>query len=446
MDHMETIPFSKGFKLKLAGMPDPSIIRLSRPATVGVSALDIPHIRPKLLVKENDPVKTGTPLFCDKRDTTIQFVSPGTGTVKKILFGPRRRLLEVVITLDAMDDFVAFDPVSLQSLGRVSNQELTDRLKQGGMWQALRQLPARDTADSETPPPLVIVCLNGNDLFSPHPGLLLQDRVREFEFGLALLKRFSDRVIVAARKRSFPLLAPVRHLITHQVSDTYPAWDPGAILYHIKTAAEENTAWYIHAEGLIRMARFLETGRYPVETMVTVTRGQDKKPHLITRQGAPIRLLAGNFPSGSLITTGQFNGRKVDPDSHLGFFETTLNIIPDAPEDEMFGFLRPGLDKPTVSKTFLSCLVDREVQMDCTLHGEERACINCSYCEDICPVDLMPSFIMKALAGDDIEEALQLGLLDCCRCGLCSFTCPSKIELARILSRGMDTHHKDKQG
>jgi Na+-transporting NADH:ubiquinone oxidoreductase subunit A len=61
-------------------------------------------------------------------------------------------------------------------------------------------------------------------------------------------------------------------------------------------------------------------------------------------------------------------------------------------------------------------------------------------------VDLMPSFIMKALHGDDIEEALQLGVLDCCQCGLCSFTCPSKIELARILSRGIDTHHKDKQG
>ncbi len=443
---METLLLSKGFKLKLAGMPDTSVIRLPRPATVGVSAQDIPHIRPKLLVKENDWVKTGTPLFCDKRDPAIQYVSPGTGTVKKILFGERRRLLEVVIALDAMDEFVRFDPVSLTDLARIDNPELTGRLKQGGLWQALRQLPARDTADSDTAPPLILVCLNGNDMFSPHPGRVLQDKIRQFEFGLAVLKRFCDRVIVTARASSLDLLAPVKHAITHQVSDTYPAWDPGAVLYHIKKEAKENTAWYIHAEGLLRMARFLETGQYPVDVMVTVTKGHDKKPHMIARQGTPVRVLAGNFPSGSLITTGRFNGRIVDPDSHLGFFENTLNILPDAPEDEMFGFLRPGLNKPTVSKTFLSCLVDKEVMMDGTLHGEERACINCSYCENICPVDLMPSFIMKALHGDDIEEALQLGLLDCCQCGLCSFTCPSKIELTRILSRGMDTHHKDKQG
>lgn len=443
---METLAPPKGFKLKLAGKPDTSVIRLSRPATVGVSAQDIPHIRPKLLVRENDAVKTGTPLFYDKRDPDIQYVSPGTGTVKQILFGPRRRLLEVVIALEGMDDFVTFDPVSRTDLVKLTDQDLIDRLKQGGVWQGLRQLPARDAADSGTAPPLIIVCLNGNDLFSPHPGRVLEESIPQFEFGLAVLRRFCDRIIVAARNSSMERLEPVRHLITHQVSDTYPSWDPGAILYHIRKKAEENPAWYIHVQDLLHLARFLETGRYPVETMVTVTRGEDRKPHMITRRGAPIRLLAGNFPSGSLITTGRFNGRQVDLDTHLGFFETTLNILPDAPADEMFGFLRPGLNKPTVSRAFLSCLVDREVQLDGTLHGEERACINCSYCEDICPVDLMPSFIMKALHGDDIEEALQLGLLDCCQCGLCSFTCPSKIELTRILSRGIDTHHKDKQG
>ena len=443
---MEKIHLSKGFTLKLAGLPDTSVIRLPRPATVGVSALDIPHIRPKLLVKEKDRVKTGTPLFCDKRDTSIHYVSPGTGTVKKIVFGRRRRLLEVVISLDAMDTFVEFDPVSPKDLSQIPSGELADHLKKGGLWQTLRQLPARDTADSAATPPLIIVCLNGNDIFSPHPGLVLQDKIRQFEFGLSVLKRFCDRVIVAARTNSLALLAPAKHLITLAVPDIYPAWDPGTILYHIKKEAKENAAWYIGAEGLVRMAQFLETGRYPVDTMVTVTRGNDKKPHMLTRQGSPVRLLAGNFPPGSLITTGRLNGRIKDPDAHLGFFENTLNILPDAQGDEMFGFMRPGLNKPTVSKAFLSCLFNREVQLDGTLHGEERACINCSYCENICPVDLMPNFIMKALVGDDIEEALELGLLDCSRCGLCSFTCPSKIELTRILSRGMDAHHKDKQG
>ncbi len=43
---------------------------------------------------------------------------------------------------------------------------------------------------------------------------------------------------------------------------------------------------------------------------------------MITRLGTPVRLLAGNYPSGSVITTGQLNGRNVDPDTHLGFLKT----------------------------------------------------------------------------------------------------------------------------
>lgn len=59
---MEEIKLVKGFKPALAGEPDQSVIYLPDPETVGVSVMDIPYIRPKILVKENDPVKTGTPL------------------------------------------------------------------------------------------------------------------------------------------------------------------------------------------------------------------------------------------------------------------------------------------------------------------------------------------------------------------------------------------------
>jgi Na+-transporting NADH:ubiquinone oxidoreductase subunit A len=149
-------------------------------------------------------------------------------------------------------------------------------------------------------------------------------------------------------------------------------------------------------------------------------------------------------PDG-IITTGYFNGRPIDPESHMGFFENTLNIIHDNKEEELLGFIRPGLSKPTVSRTFLSCLTRIPKDFDANIHGEERACINCGYCTNICPVDLAPSFIYKALLSDDIEDALSYGLLDCARCGLCSYACPSKIELTQILSTGMDAYYKDKE-
>lgn len=441
---MEKIEISKGFTPRLAGMPDISLIEAPTPKTVGLSAMDIPYIRPKLLVKENDKVQTGTPLFCDKRDTSIQYVSPGTGRVEKILFGERRRLKEVVIALDKSDEFIQFEPVSRSGVTKILKQDLILRLKQGGLWQSLRQFPAKDTADSTHTPAMIIVSLNGNDLFSPHPGILMNREKEAFEFGLDLLKQFSDRIIVTARQSSFDRLGPVKAHITHQVPDRYPAWDPGVVLLHLKKSVEENTAWSISADHLVMMGKFLLTGQYPIEKIVTITKKGGKKPHLLTRQGAPIKILAGSFHSNGMITTGQFNGRIADLTSHLGFFENTLNIIDTPGQEEMFGFIRPGSDKTSVSRAFLSSFSKGSKQVDCTLHGEERACINCSYCENICPNELMPNFIMKALHSDEIETALEYGLLDCCRCGLCSYTCPSKIELTKILSDGMDSYYKDK--
>lgn len=442
---MEIIDSPKELMPPLGGMPDTSLIRLHRPRTVAVSALDIPYIRPKLLVKEGDPVKIGTPLFTDKRDFSIQYVSPGCGSVSKIVFGERRRLKEIIISLDTIEDHIRFNTFDPGKADSENKSDIIKTLKQGGLWQCFREFPSKDTADETMDPPLIVLSLNGNDPFSPHPGIVLKNQTDLFLKGLKLLKLFSPDIVVAVKKSSLGRLESIQERITHVVSDVYPEWDPGVVLYKIKTNSDQNRSWTISLEHLLVIAEFLQTGKYPTNRVVTVTRGTDKKPHIFTRQGAPVADIIGTITPDTLITTGRFNGRMVDPDSHLGFFESTLNIISDQPEEEMFGFVRPGLFKPTASKTFLSSLIKRPVQLDCNLHGEERACINCGYCTRICPVDLSPNFVMKALLSDEIEDALRFGLLDCTRCGLCSYACPSKIELTQILSDGMDAYYKDKQ-
>lgn len=445
---MEKIEIPGGFTLQLTGKPDLTMIQVPLPPRVGVSAGDIPFIRPKLLVREGDRVQTGSPVFTDKRDRSVTYVSPATGQVEKIVFGERRRLMEVVIATDTADDFVSFDPVSPSKLDDMPREELVDRLKQGGLWQGLRQFPARDTADPDALPAMIIVSMNGNDLFSPHPVRVLEENESNFHTGLAILRRFSHRIVVTVREsclKALQKLDPdVAEQVTHVTDDVYPAWNPGAVLYQIKRNQAENASWCISLDHLVMMGQFLTTGQYPVHKVVTVTQAGDRRPHMKLRQGTPLKKIAGHSPPGSLITTGQFNGRLLTLDSHLGFFENTVNILNDIGEEEMFGFVRPGLDKATVSSSFLSSLFRRPQVMDGTLHGELRACINCSYCERICPVGLMPNFIMKALHAEEVEEALGLGMMDCCQCGLCAYTCPSKIELAKILCDGMESHHKDK--
>jgi Na+-transporting NADH:ubiquinone oxidoreductase subunit A len=436
---MEKLTINKGFKVRLAGRPDAFIKTIPPQEIVAASALDIPFIRPKILVKENERVKTGSPVFCDKRDRSIQYVSPATGTIKEIQFGPRRKLLAVIIECEEQDEFLEYTPIS--DLNATAPEELITQLKQGGLWQSFRQFPYKDTANSDDKPPKIIVSLDGNDIFSPVPGVLLKDQHDLFELGLNVLKKFSPNIIVSVRESHFEALGPSQKFVTHQVSDIFPSWDPGVVLYHIKKTSEDNNSWCISVGHLIMIAQFLSTGRYPVERMVTLSKPDELKPHYLIPQGTPIQSFIGEIAKNDLISTGQFNGRLASIDDYAGFFEDTFNVISVDESEQLFGFVRPGKKLPTVSKTFISCLYERNIDTDATLHGEERACINCSYCENICPNDLMPQFIMKALVTDEIEDALQLGLLDCCQCGVCAYACPSKIELSEILSNGMNNYY-----
>ena len=65
------------------------------------------------------------------------------------------------------------------------------------------------------------------------------------------------------------------------------------------------------------------------------------------------------------------------------------------------------------------------------------------HCTDVCPVDLMPHIIYKSVLVEEVEEYLQLGLLDCVECGLCSYVCPSKIELAQTFTAAKAAYAKE---
>lgn len=61
--------------------------------------------------------------------------------------------------------------------------------------------------------------------------------------------------------------------------------------------------------------------------------------------------------------------------------------------------------------------------------GTRTACIMCSECLNVCPVNLQPILISEAYERGQIEKARQLGAMDCIECGNCSYICPAKIPL-----------------
>ena len=78
--------------------------------------------------------------------------------------------------------------------------------------------------------------------------------------------------------------------------------------------------------------------------------------------------------------------------------------------------------------------------------GEERACISCGQCLDVCPMRLSPVRLARLIGEDRLPEARDLGLAHCLDCGLCTWICPSRIELGHQLRKGLHLTREARHG
>ena len=445
---MSAIQLKKGFTPRLEGAPPQDLRMLEQPRHVGMLPEHIPFIKPRLLIEEGASVAIGTPLFEDKRDARIRFLSPGGGRVTRIVFGPRRVIRRIVIALDTDEPRAHFDVPAPEQLDTTARPDVVDLLLRGGMWPFLRSLPFMDLVDPDTVPPVIIVRLGDDEPFGPNPSVYLKDRQDLFDIGIAVLNVLCDRVVVHLTGENIHAPVLPERTDLRRFTGPYPTGNPAVQLYRTKTGPQQNRAWFIDGQDVVLLGEFLRSGSYPVRRIMTV--GGSLAPvagHVDTRVGVPLRMLSGGLaggkPAARYIVGGVFTGFTDNIDGFMGLYQNALNLIDDGDREELFGFIRPGINKPSHSRAFLSALQRKPFPMDCGQHGEARACVNCGYCADVCPVDILPQFTMKCLVADEVEEALAHGLLDCAECGLCTFVCPSKLELRDLLRAAKARYYKE---
>ncbi|MGB0682318.1 MAG: electron transport complex subunit RsxC [Magnetovibrionaceae bacterium] len=62
------------------------------------------------------------------------------------------------------------------------------------------------------------------------------------------------------------------------------------------------------------------------------------------------------------------------------------------------------------------------------------ACIRCATCVSVCPCGLMPLEMAARIKKEQLDAAVDVGLMDCVACGSCSFACPSSIPLVQYFN------------
>ncbi|MGM0787363.1 MAG: 4Fe-4S dicluster domain-containing protein [Thermodesulfobacteriota bacterium] len=424
--------------LKIAGKPEDKIEDAPFTETVAAMPERIPLLKARLLAQTGDRVKIGTPLYQDKQNTSIVFPSPACGEIIDIRYGPRRVIREIVIRTDENEDAQTHEPFSRRDLTRIERNRLVEMLLKGGAWPLIRDVVFRCVADPQASPAALWVAMDSQDPFQPPADIYIrtpEDR-RYFETGLQALGLLCENVFVCRSKNRPGMDKEIEKHVTHFTAGRYPEQEPGVLHYRFKTDPSQNRAWFIDGQDALLLGGFLETGRFPVMRTAAVAGDQIRSRYVRTRIGAPLKALVNENDrqeNRRWVTGGLFRGYGASSESYLGLYEKGIFLIKDAEERELLGFMRPGWNKPTCSRAFLSALNPAALPVDADMHGSKRACVNCGSCTRVCPVDILPQFTYKCILAEEIEEALSHGLLDCVECGLCSYVCPSKVELTRTL-------------
>ena len=141
-------------------------------------------------------------------------------------------------------------------------------------------------------------------------------------------------------------------------------------------------------------------GKPLYERVVTVTGQGIKEPsNLLAKVGTPISVLI---------------------EACGGMTSDATKVIMGGP---MTGWAQEDLSVPVVKGTSGVVVLTQEL-VDVR---EEHACVRCGKCIDVCPMSLMPNYIVDACQKGDLAKAQMWGALDCFECGCCSYTCPAFI-------------------
>lgn len=123
-----------------------------------------------------------------------------------------------------------------------------------------------------------------------------------------------------------------------------------------------------------------------------------------------------------------------------GFKEAPNKLLMGGP---MMGVAQYSLDIPVMKGTnaFLAFCGEEDKRV------EEPQCIRCGKCINACPMHLLPIFMNVYGKAEDLDTAVEVGVLDCIECGSCAYECPARIPLVQQfrLTKGQIMAHRAAQ-
>ncbi len=435
------IKITKGLNLPIAGMPSQQISSKTAVKRVALLGEEYIGMRPSMAVREGDRVQKGQLLFEDKRNPGVRFTAPASGTISAIHRGERRVLQSVVIDVDG-DDAVHFPRYELADLAALTREAVQQQLVESGMWTAFRTRPfSKIPAPGSVPAAIFVTAIDTNPLAAdPQPIILAQREA--FDAGLTLLTRLTDGKVHVCQASGGKLGGhPVGQVTFNQFAGPHPAGLVGTHIHFLEPVSLKKQVWHLNYQDVIAVGKLFLEGELSVERIIALGGPQVKEPRLIkTCSGASLdELLAdellddeNRIISGSVLSGTHARG----PHAFLGRFHFQVSVVKEGREKELFGWVMPGKDKFSITRTTLGHFMKRKLfNFSTDTNGGERAMVPIGNYERVMPLDILPTMLLRDLLAGDTDSAQALGCLELDEedLALCTYVCPGKYEYGPAL-------------
>lgn len=438
-----------GLDIPIAGDPDQRVDAAAPSTRVALLGADYHGLRPTMLVEPGQVVRRGEVLFHDKNFPDIRFTAPASGRLAAIHRGHKRVLVSVVIDLSDAEragDFgeaQTFDSYTGEDPAALAPADVRRLLVESGMWTALRTRPFSRVPDPASSPRALFVTAMDTHPLAPTAELALAGRESDFVAGITALAKLTEGPTYLCVAAASPLATPSGATIRREeFYGPHPAGTAGVHINVLDPVFRGKTVWHVGYQDVAAVGHLVSTGQLDSRRVIALAGPSVLRPRLLaTRVGAATdELVAGELAPGDqrIVSGSVLGGRTAQGEAvgYLGRFHNQVTALPEGTRREFLGWLAPGRDKFSITNAFASSLGRvRKFAFTTTTNGSPRPLVPIGTYEAVMPMDIEPTYLIRALVTGDMEEAESLGCLELDEedVALATFVCPSKNEYGPML-------------
>lgn len=442
------IKLRKGLDINLKGKPVREMLDVKPAAGYALCPDDFTGVTPKVVVKEDQMVKAGEPLFIDKNHPEVKFVSPVSGKVTMVERGARRKVLSVRVAAEG-NEVVDFGKKNVSLL---KGDQVKEALLEAGLFAFFKQRPYDVVPDPEVAPRAIFVSAFDSQPLAPEFEYVLNGQEADFQTGLDALAKMAPTYLGVSAKQTSAALKEAKGVTVTVFDGPHPAGNVGVQINHTAPVNKGEVVWTLGAEEVIFIGRLFNKGQVDLTRTIAVAGSEVKTPaYARVKVGAQIEsVLKGRLAEGKslrIVNGNVLTGEKSSMEGFLGAHATELTVIPEGDDvHEMLGWIMPRFDQYSTSRSYFSWLLGKkEYTLDARVKGGERHMIMSGEYDRVFPMDIMPEYLVKAIIAGDIDRMEALGIYEVAPedFALCEFVDSSKLELQRIVREGLDALRKE---